>query len=109
MQNKDLSPEEQQQEAIRRTPMPRRHELEMFGVVTQLLGATQIRIMCEDSVERICRITGKMRKRVWMRVGDVVIVKLWDFQRSKADVVWRYIGTQSEHLRKRGLLGKLGM
>ena len=98
---------EQQAEEIRRITLPRRNELELFGVVTQLLGAGHIKVMCEDGVERICRITGKMRKRVWMRLNDVVIVKLWEFQKSKGDVVWRYTGVQAEHLRKRGLLKNL--
>jgi len=98
-----VSPEDE----VRRTKLPRRDDLEMFGVVTQRVGGTNIRIMCEDNEERICRIPGKLKKRVWMRVGDYVIVKLWDFQKSKADVVWRYTQVQAEHLKRKGYLDKL--
>lgn len=95
------------EEQIRRIRMPKRKELEMFGIVTQLLGSNNIRIMCEDTQERVCRIPGKMKKRVWMRLNDIVIVKLWDFQPSKADVVWRFMGVQREHLKNKGYLDKL--
>lgn len=40
------------------------------------------------------RILGKIKKRVWIREGDVVIVVPWEFQNEKADVVWRYTGPQ---------------
>ena len=42
-----------------------------------------------------------------VRENDIVIIKLWDFQLTKADIIWRYTGTQAEYLRKRGLLEKL--
>jgi len=99
--------EEKKQEEIRRTKLPNRENLEMFGLVTQLHGTNQIRVLPEDGEERVCRIPGKMKKRVWIREGDIVIIKLWDFQRSKADIVWRYIGYQVEHLKKKGYLNKL--
>ncbi len=93
-----------EQEEFVKLRLPRRNELEMFGIVMQLMGASQVKILCEDGVERICRITGKMRKRTWMRERDLVIIRLWDFQPSKADVVWRFIGVQTEHLKKKGFL-----
>ncbi|MBU0662030.1 MAG: translation initiation factor eIF-1A [Candidatus Diapherotrites archaeon] len=99
--------QEEQQEQLRRIRTPRRDELEMFGLVVQLHGTNQIKVACEDGKERMIRIPGKMRKRVWIRQGDVVIVKLWDFQPIKGDVVWRYLGFQTEHLRRKGLLDKL--
>ena len=83
---------------------PRKNELELFGIVTQLHGSSKVRVMAEDNEERVCRIPGKLRKRVWVREGDIVIIKLWDFQKSKADIVWRYIGPQVERLRRKGLL-----
>ncbi|MCR4368914.1 MAG: translation initiation factor eIF-1A [archaeon] len=98
---------EDQQEAVRRIRLPNRKELEMFGIVLQRQGGDQIKVLCEDGVERSCRITGKMRKRAWTRERDVVIVKLWDFQPIKADIKWRYIGFQVEHLKRKGYLDKL--
>ncbi len=84
--------------------MPNKQNLEMFGLVIQLHGTNQIKVLCEDSVERVCRIPGKLKKRVWIREGDIVLVKLWDFQPIKADIIWRYLGTQAEHLKRKGYL-----
>ena len=107
MGKKEEKAKAEQEERLRRTRLPRRDELEMFGVVSQRLASNNIRVMCEDGTERVCRIPGKMKKRVWMRLNDVVIVKLWDFQPIKADVVWRFLGVQTEHLKRKGYLDKL--
>ncbi len=90
-----------------RLRLPRRENLEMFGVVIQLHGSNQVKILCEDGKERGCRIPGKMKKKTWLRERDIVIIKLWDFQQSKADVVWRFLGMQVENLRRRGYLRNL--
>jgi translation initiation factor 1A len=50
------------------------------------------------------RIIGKLKKKVWVREGDVVIVVPWDFQDDKAEVVWRYTRPQVEWLKKKGYL-----
>jgi len=92
------------EEGFGRLRLPRKDELEMFGVVQQLHGGNQIKVLCADEQERMCRIPGKMMKRVWVRQGDLVIVKLWDFQPIKADIVWRYIGNQVEWLKRKGHL-----
>lgn len=90
-----------------RLRMPYRDHGEMFAVVTKLHGTDQILAMCEDGKERHCRIPGKLKKKVWMREGDVIIVRLWDFQPIKADVVWRYLPMQTEKLRRMGALEKM--
>lgn len=87
-----------------RVKMPNKKDLEMFGVVTQLMGVNNVSVMCEDGKERICRIPGKLFKHIWIKQGDLVIVKLWDFQPTKGDVNWRYLGFQVNALEKRGLL-----
>ena len=93
-----------QEEEIVRVKLPKRDKGEMFGVVLQRHGSDQVRVACEDSEERMCRIPGKMRKKVWMRENDVVVIRLWDFQPSKADIVWRYLGNQVQWLKRKGYL-----
>ena len=84
--------------------LPHRDEGEVFAIVKKMHGTDQVKAICEDGVERGCRITGKMRKRVWVRVGDLIIIKIWDFQPEKADIKWRYAGGQKNILEKRGFL-----
>lgn len=69
-----------------------------------LLGANRIRVRCIDGVTRMGRIPGKMKKRIWIRQGDVVIVIPWEIQNEKADVVWRYTGPQVDWLQRKGFL-----
>jgi len=98
--------EEEQSEEILRCPFPNRREGEMFGVADQLLGASRIKIMCADGKSRMGRIPGKIRKRMWIREGDLVIVKPWEFQDDKADIMYRYTKTQASYLSRRKMLPK---
>lgn len=91
-------------EEVGRLPLPRRPRGECFGIASQLLGAARIRVMCEDSVSRMGRITGKMKKKMWIREGDLLIVRPWGFQEGKADILFRYSRTQSQYLSRRNVL-----
>jgi translation initiation factor 1A len=91
-------------EEVGRLPMPRRARGEIFGVASQLLGAARIRVMCEDNISRMGRITGKMKKKMWIREGDLLILRPWGFQEGKADILFRYSRTQATYLARRNLL-----
>ena len=80
-------------------------QTDVLGVVVKLLGFDRILVRCQDGKERLCRIRGKMKRRVWIRENDVVLVSPWDFQSDKrGDVLWRYTRAQAEALRKKGYL-----
>jgi len=83
---------------------PNKRDGEILGHVTSMLGANHIMVQCVDGVTRMCRIPGKIKKRVWIREGDTVIVVPWDFQGEKADVVWRYTQPQVDWLQRKGFL-----
>jgi len=91
-------------EEVGRLPLPRRERGEIFGIANQLLGAARIRVMCEDSVSRMGRITGKMKKKMWIREGDLLVVRPWGFQEGKADILFRYSRTQATYLARRNIL-----
>ncbi len=91
-------------EEVGRLPLPRRNRGEIFGIANQLLGAARIRVMCEDSVSRMGRITGKMKKKMWIREGDLLILRPWGFQEGKADILFRYSRTQATYLSRRNML-----
>ncbi|WP_128567000.1 translation initiation factor eIF-1A [Methanocella paludicola] len=91
-------------EAITRVRTPNKKEREVLGTVISMLGASRVVVRCIDGVTRMCRIRGKMKKRVWVREGDVVIVVPWEIQDEKGDVVWRYTGPQVSWLERKGFL-----
>ncbi len=79
-------------------------EDEVFGVVTQMLGANRVKVRCADGKERTARIPGRMQKRVWIREDDVVLIEPWDWQDEKADIEWRYEKQEADLLRDEGLI-----
>ncbi|MFB6217765.1 MAG: translation initiation factor eIF-1A, partial [Halobacteriaceae archaeon] len=63
---------------------------ELFAVVTEHNGGNHVRVHCEDGIERMGRIPGRMKYRVWINEGDVVVVEPWAWQDEKATIEWRY-------------------
>jgi translation initiation factor 1A len=78
---------------------------DVLCIAIKLLGFDRVLVKCQDGHERLCRIRGKMKRRVWIREGDVVLVSPWDFQSDKrGDIIWRYTKAQADMLRKKGML-----
>jgi translation initiation factor 1A len=76
---------------------------EYLGVVEQLLGYDRLKVKCIDGKTRICRIPGRMKKKIWISEGDLVLVTPWDFQsESRGDIVYRY---EKDEVRKLKELG----
>jgi translation initiation factor 1A len=76
--------------------MPRQGEI--LGRVIKLTGGDQLIVRCADSQTRQCRIRGKLKRRMWIRENDIVLVSPWDFDNRKADILWRYIRAHAEWL-----------
>jgi len=87
-----------------RVKMPNKKVNEMFALAEQILGGRRVSVLCADGETRLARIPGKMRRRQWVREGDLIIVWPWDFQDAKADVKHRYSKTQSMYLSRKGVL-----
>lgn len=94
-------------EEISRVILPNVNKGEMFGIVEKLLGSSRLIVMCADGKTRTGRIPGKIRKRMWMREGDLVIVKPWSFQDERADVTFRYTKTQASYLSRNKILPEI--
>ena len=87
-----------------RVRLPNKKKGEIFGIADQLLGASHIKVMCADGKSRMARIPGKMKKRMWIREGDLIIIQPWSFQDEKADVIWRYTKTQASYLSRKKMI-----
>jgi translation initiation factor 1A len=78
---------------------------DVIGVAVKMLGFDRIMVKCQDGKERLCRVRGKLKRRVWIRDGDIVLVSPWDFQPdTRGDIFWRYRKNQTEQLRLKGYL-----
>ena len=96
-------PQQPEQQVIR-VRIPQKNEL--LGIVQQRLGGSRMRVHCLDGKERICRIPGRLRRGLWVRERDVVIVQPWELGGdSKGDVIYKYRGkSEVEFLRRKGYL-----
>ncbi len=90
-------------ETVIRVRTPKNNEV--LGEISEILGASRFRVGCTDGNERICRIPGKFRKRINLRVGDIVLVKPWEIESNeKGDIIWIYTKTQAMWLKRKGFI-----
>jgi len=84
----------------------------MFGLVIEIYGGDRMLVKCEDGVTRIGVIRGKIRKRMWCRLGDLVAAIPWEFETKTEDkkekclITWRYTGTQVTWLQNHNFLNE---
>jgi translation initiation factor 1A len=92
------------EEALKELVLPEKGEL--LGRVIKLMGSDHIMVQCADGKARLGRIRGKLKRRIWIREGDVVLVAAWDFNDQRCDILWRYTVSQVDFLREKGYLPK---
>ena len=90
------------QEAPARARLPRQGQ--MVGTVIQRLGGNRMDIICSDGKTRNCRVPGRFKRSMWLRLNDVVMIELWEHDPDKGDIVYKYNPSEINQLRKRGLL-----
>jgi translation initiation factor 1A len=95
---KDKNNEEQEL----RVRLPKGNE--QFGVVVGLAGAARFIVNCADGKERLCRVPGSIKREIWVKEGDYVIVKPWDIDDKRGDIVFRYTRIQVDWLRRKNYL-----
>ena len=86
----------------------------VYGHIVKILGNGRFTVSCyhklEDStnntvndfnmMDRLCTVCGRMRKRVWIGLNDIVIVSLRDFQKDRGDIVHKYTEDEVKQLIK---------
>ena len=79
-----------------------REDGQEYAQVTKMLGNGRLEAMCFDGTKRLCHIRGKMRKKVWVGQGDIILVGLRDYQDAKADVILKYMPDEARNLKSYG-------
>ena len=67
-----------------------KEEGQEYAKVFKMLGNGRLIAYCYDGIERMCHIRGKLKKKVWIGVNDIILISLRDFQDGKADVLYKY-------------------
>ncbi|XP_011405597.1 PREDICTED: eukaryotic translation initiation factor 1A-like [Amphimedon queenslandica] len=75
-----------------------------YAQVIKMLGNGRLEAYCFDGMNRLCHIRGKLRKKVWINQGDIILIGLRDYQDSKADVILRYNPDEARNLKTYGEL-----
>jgi translation initiation factor 1A len=79
-------------------------ENQIIGIVEKRLGGNKMMISCLDEKSRNCRVPGRLKRYLWLRPGDIVIVQFWELDKNRGDIVLKYRKNQVNWLRKKGYL-----
>lgn len=85
-----------------RVKFPR--EGELVGYVDQRVGNGRMLVKCSDGKTRNCKVPGRLRRALWVREGNYILVKPWEFDDSKGDILFTYNPRAVSVLKEKGLL-----
>ena len=75
-----------------------------YAQVVRMLGNGRLEAYCFDGVTRLGHIRGKMRKKVWVGAGDIILVSLREYQDGKVDIIHKYNADEARSLKAYGEL-----
>ena len=78
-----------------------KEEGQEYAQILRLLGNGRVEANCMDGVKRNCSIRGKLRNRVWMNAGDLILVSLRDIG-DVADVIHKFYPEEAFELQELG-------
>ncbi len=79
-----------------------KEEMQDYAQVLRLLGDSRLEVQCMDTVKRMAHIRGTMRKKVWIAMGDVVLVALREYEADKCDIILKYTEDEVRKLKSTG-------
>jgi len=86
-----------------RVRLPRNNEV--LGKVEQRLGANRMLVSCFDGKQRNCRVPGRLKRALWIRPGNIVLIEPWEFEGDKkGDIIFSYTPAAIQFLERRGFL-----
>jgi len=94
--------QEQLAQELMRVRIPKGREV--LGLLEQRLGSSRSKVRCLDGRSRNCRIPGRLKRKLWVREGDIVLVEPWEYDDTKGDIVHKYKISQVDWLKRKGYL-----
>lgn len=99
---KKIEEERGPEQAVQRAKLPKGKEV--IGIIEQRLGGNKMMVNCLDGKNRNCRVPGRLKRELWLRPNDVVIIEPWELDNEKGDVIFKYRPNQIAWLKKNGYL-----
>ncbi|CZT25322.1 probable eukaryotic translation initiation factor 1A [Ramularia collo-cygni] len=81
-----------------------KEEGQEYAQVLKMLGNGRLEALCFDGSKRLAHIRGKLRKKVWINQGDIILLSLRDYQDEKGDVILKYSADEARSLKAYGEL-----
>jgi translation initiation factor 1A len=94
----DEENDEDEKTVVTRAPLPKKGEV--IGIIEQRFGGNKMLVNCFDGKQRNCRVPGRLKRKLWLRPKDVVIVELWELDTNKGDIILKYRQNQVEWLKR---------
>jgi len=91
-----------EEQKFTRVKLPR--GTEVIGIIEQRLGGNKMMVNCLDGKTRNCRVPGRLRRKLWLRPEDVVIIEPWELDKNRGDVIFKYRPNQIAWLKQNGHL-----
>lgn len=92
----------QEEPRIQRARLPRGKEV--IGIIEQRYGGNKMNVTCLDGKDRNCRVPGRLKRRLWLRPNDVIIIEPWELDNTRGDILFKYNKNQVMWLRKNNYL-----
>jgi len=100
--NKSYKKNMPEEPKIVRAPLPKGREV--IGIIEERYGGNKMSVACLDGKERNCRVPGRLKRRLWLRPGNIVIIEPCELDDKRGDLLLKYKPNQIAWLRKNGYL-----
>lgn len=87
---------------IMRAPLPKGREV--IGIIEQRYGGNKMKVNCLDGKERTGRVPGRLKRYLWLRPNDAIIIEPWELDDTKGDILLKYKPNQVKWLKQNGHL-----
>jgi translation initiation factor 1A len=77
-------------------------EQEEYALVTKLMGDCKVMVQLPDSTTVMARIPGKWRKKIIVKIGNIVLISKREYQASMVDIITQYTPVEVRELQKMG-------
>ena len=79
-------------------------ESQEYAQITSALGNCRFDVLCFDGKSRLAIMCGKMKKRVFVNQGELVLVSLRELQDSKCDIIHKYNDSDIQKFRQKKMI-----
>lgn len=95
---------EKENTSSKELPLPNEAEGTILCVVQKIVGAGFAEVICTDNETYMARIPGKMRRKIWIKEGDVILFLPWGTRDKKGEIIHKYEKGDVKTLLEKGLL-----